>query len=206
MRAKFIANDYNLLPTQADGSVQVRPHFSQYFQSRRIQFTALACIIPSVLLLTYFFLPARFLRPAQPLEEEPPGSSFDGSFSPSDGIDWSRFAYVQYATDQLYLCNSVMLFEILHRLQSKPDRLLMYPSTFLIEEGDLASEPDESRLLRRARDEYNVKLQLIEVQHRQVGDRKSQHNLVEDLRIADKSNSDVGGKLHEASSLQSDAV
>ena len=68
-----------------------------------------------------------------------------------------------------------MLFEILHRLQSKADRLLMYPSNFLIEEGDPASEPHESRLLRKARDEYDVKLQPIEVQSRAVGDRECKY-------------------------------
>ena len=90
-----------------------------------------------------------------------------------DGIDWSRFAYVQYATDQLYLCNSAMLFEILHRLESKADRLLMYPSTFVVQDSNLAPRSEQSRLLKKARDEYDVKLQPIEPQHRQVGDRES---------------------------------
>lgn len=62
-----------------------------------------------------------------------------------------------------------MLFEILHRLDSKADRLLMYPSDFQIEE-DPKTESLESRLLKKARDKYNVKLKAIEVQRREGGD------------------------------------
>ncbi|MCJ1265656.1 N-acetylglucosaminyltransferase [Lobaria immixta] len=80
-------------------------------------------------------------------------------------VDWSRFAYVQYATDDAYLCNSVMVFEILHRLGSKADRLLMYPSDFQIEE-DPNTESFNGRLLKKARDKYNVKLKPIQVQSR----------------------------------------
>lgn len=81
-----------------------------------------------------------------------------------DHIDWSRFAYAQYATNTIYLCNSVMFFEILHRLGSRAELLLMYPSTFAVETGTGTSETQESRLLRKARDLYGVNLQPIEVQ------------------------------------------
>ncbi|CAG8899452.1 unnamed protein product [Penicillium egyptiacum] len=75
-------------------------------------------------------------------------------------VNWSRFAYTQYATDGSYLCNSVMLFETLHRLGSKADRILMYPSEWSIaEDGDSS----ESRMLRYARDHYGVKLKPIEI-------------------------------------------
>lgn len=84
-------------------------------------------------------------------------------------VDWSRFAYVQYFTNTAYLCNSVMLFEILSRLRSKADRLLMYPSEFYV---DSDSTSAESRLLRKARDEYNVKLVPIAVQSRDRGNCK----------------------------------
>ncbi|PYH90397.1 nucleotide-diphospho-sugar transferase [Aspergillus ellipticus CBS 707.79] len=81
--------------------------------------------------------------------------------------DWSRFAYVQYVTTTAYLCNSVMIFEALHRMNSKADRLLLYPDEFPIE-GDST----ESRLLRKARHEYGVKLVPIKVQsqHKNGGD------------------------------------
>jgi hypothetical protein len=86
------------------------------------------------------------------------------------GVDWSRYAYTQYATNTNYLCNSVMLFETLHRLGSKADRLLMYPSTMYPDPE--ASNTIESRLLLKAQNEYGVKLQPVEVQHRSGGDRK----------------------------------
>ncbi|KAJ5372284.1 CAZyme family GT8 [Penicillium concentricum] len=75
-------------------------------------------------------------------------------------VNWSRFAYTQYATDRSYLCNSLMIFEALQRLGSKADRVLMYPYDFLLSEND--SSP-EARLLRFARDKYAVKLKPIEV-------------------------------------------
>ncbi|KAJ9484193.1 hypothetical protein VN97_g9184 [Penicillium thymicola] len=82
-----------------------------------------------------------------------------------DAVDWSQFAYTQYVTNTAYLCNSVMIFETLHRLDSKPDRVMMYPSEFSLDENGA-----ESRLLRKARDEYNVKLVPIKVQSRASGD------------------------------------
>ncbi|KAL4951037.1 hypothetical protein BDW69DRAFT_196775 [Aspergillus filifer] len=63
-------------------------------------------------------------------------------------VDWSRFAYVQYA---------------LHRLGSNADRVMMYPAEF---ESDDHYEIDEKRtwLLMKARDDFGVKLVPIEVQ------------------------------------------
>lgn len=78
--------------------------------------------------------------------------------------DWSRYAYVQYVTNTAYLCNSVMLFEQLHRLGSSADRLMMYPNTF-----DLAHNTTEAALLRKAATEYKVKLVPIEVKSRTGG-------------------------------------
>lgn len=85
-------------------------------------------------------------------------------------VDWSRFAYTQYVTDTNYLCNSVMLFEALHRLGSKPDRLMMYPDNFSVADDD---DSRQAELLRIARDRYGVKLKPIQVQSRHGGDRKS---------------------------------
>ncbi|KAJ5780727.1 hypothetical protein N7457_005887 [Penicillium paradoxum] len=87
--------------------------------------------------------------------------------APTNALDWSRFAYVQYVTNTPYLCNSVMLFETLNRLQSKADRIMMYPMKFSLDENDNGTE---SRLLRKARDEYKVKLVPIEIQSRASGD------------------------------------
>ncbi|EPS29443.1 putative UDP-GlcNAc: N-acetylglucosaminyltransferase [Penicillium oxalicum 114-2] len=73
-----------------------------------------------------------------------------------DEVDWSRYAYTQYATSETYLCNCVMVFEALHRLGSRADRLLFYPK-----EWDLVVDGGTDRisqLLLLAKDEYNVQL------------------------------------------------
>lgn len=73
-----------------------------------------------------------------------------------DVVDWSRYAYTQYATSETYLCNCVMVFEALHRLGSRADRLLFYPK-----EWDLVVDSDSDRisqLLVLAKDEYNVQM------------------------------------------------
>ncbi|KAM0556099.1 hypothetical protein ACHAPJ_006088 [Fusarium lateritium] len=85
------------------------------------------------------------------------------------GIDWSKFAYVQYVTDEDYLCNSVMAFETLDRLNSRADRVMMYPSEMLLPDAEEA-DTKAGLLLIKARDEYNVKLQPIEIQHREGHD------------------------------------
>ncbi|KAL4791233.1 hypothetical protein BDV19DRAFT_381768 [Aspergillus venezuelensis] len=84
-----------------------------------------------------------------------------------DAVNWSRFAYTQYVTNTAYLCNSVMLFETLHRLGSKAERLMIYPERFSIDEQD---SPSESRLLRKAREEFGVRLVPVKVQSRDGDD------------------------------------
>lgn len=110
-------------------------------------------------------------------EAKPSGSGTASSGSnPENGIDWSRFAYVQYVTNSEYLCNSVMLFETLHRLGSRPDRVMMYPAyMFGGGDGSEAAVPGtrDARLLLRARDRYGVKLVPIQVQARATNDRTS---------------------------------
>ncbi|RTE81857.1 hypothetical protein BHE90_003587 [Fusarium euwallaceae] len=82
-------------------------------------------------------------------------------------VDWSRFAYTQYVTNSAYLCNSVMFFESLHRLSSKADRVIMFPSGMLPSDE---VDSDDARLLLGARDKYNVKLVPITIQHRENAD------------------------------------
>jgi hypothetical protein len=73
-----------------------------------------------------------------------------------DAVDWSVFAYSQYATDEAYLCNTLLVFEALHRLGSRPDRILFYPQTWDLE---VSNKWDRgSQLLVMARDRYKVKL------------------------------------------------
>ncbi|KAL8727698.1 MAG: hypothetical protein Q9166_005871 [cf. Caloplaca sp. 2 TL-2023] len=73
-----------------------------------------------------------------------------------------------------------MVFETLHRLGTRADLLLLYSSEFYLE--DSASEEDkadarltedqrlEVRLLKKARDEYHVKLKAVTVQRRHIDD------------------------------------
>lgn len=88
-----------------------------------------------------------------------------------DGVDWGKFAYIQYVTDEDYLCNSVMAFETLDRLRSRADRLMMYPGEMLAPDAE-ESDTVAGQLLIKARDEYNVKLQPIEIQRREGDDCK----------------------------------
>lgn len=79
-----------------------------------------------------------------------------------DEVDWSRFAYTQYATNEVYMCNCLMVFEALHRLGSKADRVLFYP-----EEWDLVVEDERDRvsqLLLEAKHKYNVLLIPIKIE------------------------------------------
>lgn len=82
-------------------------------------------------------------------------------------VNWPRFAYVQYVTNLVYLCNSLMLFARLQELGCLPARLMMYPQEWQVDppSGEVASV--ETRLLRLARDTYNVHLQPIHVLSKQ---------------------------------------
>ena len=93
-----------------------------------------------------------------------------GQHPEQHNTDWSRFAYVQYVTDSAYLCNSVMLFETLHRLgTSRADRVMMYPAHMVDPTATTATTHD-GHLLLQARDDFNVKLVPITVQERHTLD------------------------------------
>ncbi|KAL8865334.1 MAG: hypothetical protein Q9174_006942, partial [Haloplaca sp. 1 TL-2023] len=71
-------------------------------------------------------------------------------------VNWSHYAYFQYATDTAHLCNSVMIFESLDRLGSIAARVLVYPRKW---DTRIEGTSDRiSQLLVKARDWYNVKL------------------------------------------------
>ena len=76
-------------------------------------------------------------------------------------IDWSRYAYSQYATNSAYLCNAVMIFESLSRLGSKADRILLYPQEWDLDISDTSDR--DSQLLVKARDWYHVKLIPVDI-------------------------------------------
>ncbi|KAK5168943.1 uncharacterized protein LTR77_006252 [Saxophila tyrrhenica] len=78
-----------------------------------------------------------------------------------DSTDWSRLAYVQYATDTHTLCNALMIFDSLKRLGSKADRALLYP-----EEWDRGSDDPEDRttlLLKQAKRSYGAKMKPVQL-------------------------------------------
>lgn len=131
----------------------------RFFNSRRHAIIAAAVLLVLILLVT------------SGISRRQIGGSHDWSFgSLPENVDWSHFAYTQYATNAPYLCNSVMLFERLHRLGSRAERLLMYPSRFEVSANGTDGQSWESGLLRKARDEYNVKLKPVEVVQRDSQD------------------------------------
>ncbi|KAL2869420.1 nucleotide-diphospho-sugar transferase [Aspergillus lucknowensis] len=79
-----------------------------------------------------------------------------------DLVDWSRYAYSQYATSSPYLCNAVLVFDALERLGSRAQRVLFYPKDW-----DVVVDSDhdrDSQLLRLAKEKYKAMLIPIEVE------------------------------------------
>jgi hypothetical protein len=119
-------------------------------------------VVLFTILVIYF---ARYGRGSGSNETPYQSAPLSNTFLLEGAVDWSRLAYVQYVTNTAYLCNSVMIFESLHRLGTKADRLMMYPSHFHPDQ-----DTEEGRLLSKARDVYGVKLASIEVQRRNSND------------------------------------
>lgn len=59
------------------------------------------------------------------------------------------------------MCNAFMVFEALHRLGSKADRVLLYPNEWAEEQMDV--EDRSSQLLSRAKGFYGVKLKPVQL-------------------------------------------
>jgi hypothetical protein len=173
----FNVSSYAPLATSDEpGAQQLKPNIGQILRSKRVRFVGAAGAI-AVIVMLFVYSPRQeaFDYLHNPFSSSTgPSASPDKAATPvpplpDEHVDWSRYAYTQYATNTPYLCNSVMLFEILHRLGSKADRLLMYPSNM---KPDPGSDNEDSKLLVKAQNEYNVKLAPIEVQHRDGGDRR----------------------------------
>jgi hypothetical protein len=60
-----------------------------------------------------------------------------------------------------------MVFEALDRLNARADRVMMYPMEYSLDENDNGKA---SRLLRKARDVYKVKLVPVQIQSQASGD------------------------------------
>jgi hypothetical protein len=162
-------NKYFSLGTMPRGDANsddlLTPNFGQILRSKRVRVVATAFTL--VLAIGYLFSNKLYIPDYASFHPSSHSSTVCVGDSPTD---WSRFAYVQYVTNEAYLCNSVMLFETLHRLGSKADRLMMYPNNI-----DLKSDSHGSKLLQKAQNNYSVKLMPIEVQHRDGGDCKFPH-------------------------------
>ncbi|USW55098.1 Putative nucleotide-diphospho-sugar transferase, glucose N-acetyltransferase 1 [Septoria linicola] len=118
-------------------------------QSRRVLWRTLL-VITCILLALYTL---------QNYSREPVPIVTAVSQSATDTVDWSQYAYCQYVTNEAYLCNALMIFEALHRLGSKASRVMMYPEDYPVGGSSRAA-----RLLSKARDEYGVVLQPIQLQ------------------------------------------
>lgn len=124
------------------------PSLPQILKSKRVRVTALSILLTVIFIC--FFNSTSFPRFESPLNYLSP--------SWASGVEWNKFAYVQYATNTPYLCNSLMIFEALHRLGAKADRLLMYPEHF-----HPGNHSKSGELLEKARDSYGVILNPIKV-------------------------------------------
>ncbi|KAI1425344.1 glucose N-acetyltransferase [Xylaria sp. FL1777] len=161
----------------ANGSASsdLKPSLGQILTSKRIRYTASALAFVGVFFFVfhnYDQLPTLATMRGgssgviNTSTNCPPAvvPSFDDA-----SIDWSRYAYTQYVTNKDYLCNSVMIFETLHRLKAKADRVMMYPDS-MMNPTETNPESNEAKLLVKARDQYGVKLVPVSVQRRSGGD------------------------------------
>jgi len=89
-------------------------------------------------------------------------SSSSHSIADTTSIDWSKYAYIQYATEKQYLCNSIMIFESLSKLQTKAAKVMLYPADW-----DVGPEIGtfQSKLLLRAEADYGVELKPVYRRH-----------------------------------------
>lgn len=129
-----------------------------------------ACISLAVILLFFdlaTFHPDTFI-PSSPIPHFcPPQNSTRSHIptSPKPGLypfnepDWKRFAWFQYATTPAYLCNSLMILDSLDHLETRAEKVLVYPN-----EWD--SNPVDRRvpaLLQKAREKYKPQLMPVNV-------------------------------------------
>ncbi|KAI9886324.1 MAG: threonine synthase [Watsoniomyces obsoletus] len=156
--------------TSTTTSASHAPSWWDVLNSKRVRTIGIGSLVAIVLLVLFF--PGRrrgraIIHHAQ--EKDDASSSTPAALPPRPpGPDWTRFAYGQYVTDRTnYLCNSVLIFEALNRLDSKPDRFVMYPDNWKVEEK---SEDLHSRLLVKMREEYRVHLVPVKLQTRESQD------------------------------------
>jgi hypothetical protein len=162
-RYTLLRSSGNAVPV-ADTPPQVR--FSEWFAHRRVRTALILSALVAVIVSLSHFVQ---LAPPGPV---PPHHTAESSSATTDDdrVQWSNFAYVQYVTDEKYLCNSLMILESLLHLEAKADRIMMYPEDWHVAEEDAADAATNSKLLARARDLYQAKLVPIQVQSFAKGD------------------------------------
>ncbi|KAI3331781.1 glycosyltransferase family 8 protein [Xylariaceae sp. AK1471] len=156
----------------------LKPSLAQILTSKRIRYTASALAVVGLFFLAfrnYDHIPSlATMRDSTGGSSTIAGTNKDcppavvPSFEAAS-VDWSQYAYTQYATNKEYLCNSVMIFETLHRLGAKADRAMLYPET-MMSPTETNPNSNEAKLLVKARDQYKVKLVPVSVQRRAGGD------------------------------------
>ena len=157
----FLPFDTETSTSDATDKAIPKPTLAQIIRSKRFRTVIGALILFTALLI----LPTKFrtYHPLSRLGISGPKCYFTAPVTipevPEGEVDWSKFAYIQYATNDDYLCNSLMLFSTLDRLESRAERLLLYTSNLLY-------SSTATRLLESARSDYNVTLMLIEKQHK----------------------------------------
>ncbi|KAI0398493.1 glucose N-acetyltransferase [Xylariaceae sp. FL0594] len=155
------------------GKDALKPSLAQILTSKRIRYTGSAFAIVGLFFLAlrhYDSIPSMAsMRGGYgvSLNKDCPPAVIP-SFEPAS-VDWSQYAYTQYVTNAEYLCNSVMIFETLHRLKAKADLVMMYPDR-MMSPTEQNPTSNDAKLLVKARDKYNVKLVPITVQRRNGGD------------------------------------
>lgn len=71
-----------------------------------------------------------------------------------NAVDWSKYAYILYATSAAHLCNSFMIFAELRQYGSQADMVLVVNEKFL---NDRETYPDEYRQLEEQKLKLNLK-------------------------------------------------
>ncbi|KAK5659110.1 hypothetical protein OQA88_1200 [Cercophora sp. LCS_1] len=136
------------------------PAISTILTAKRLRIALLSTSI--ILLLLYAFPPASY-HDQVPIHIS--NATISHATPSTEPTNWSQFAYIQYATNSIYLCNALVLFSTLHALSSPASRVLMFPSSML-------SDPTtrDAQLILKARHAYNVTLSPIEIQSRKTSD------------------------------------
>lgn len=114
------STQYLALPLQwtnkmgvASDPVALKPNLHQLLRSRKLRVITASFLIAVAFLHMYYtkgrFAAVIYYSSGPPIQQN------------ETRLDWSRFAYTKYATNTVYLCNSVMIFESLKRFGNKAD-------------------------------------------------------------------------------------